>query len=88
MEQFFTAKEARQMMEINNAEIINVQMTVIFKSITEQVNRGLDSVCINTDNIPNFYLYSRKIIESLKNLGYIANHESNQRDGSYLNIKW
>lgn len=88
MEQFFNAKEARQMMEINNAEIINVQMTVIFKSIKEQVNRGLDSVSISTDNIPNFYLYSRKIIESLKNLGYIANYESDQREGSYLYIKW
>ena len=88
MEQFFTAKEARQMMEINNAEIINVQMTIIFKSITEQVNRGFDSVCISTDNIPNFYSYGRKIIEALRNLGYSAYHESSQREGSYLNIKW
>lgn len=88
MEQFFSAKEARQKMEINNAEIINVQMTIIFKSITEQVNRGLDSVCINTDNIPKFYSYSKKIIEALQNLGYIANHESDQREGSYLYIKW
>lgn len=87
MEQFFSAKEARQKMETNNTEIINVQMTVIFKSIKEQVNRGLDSVYISTDNIPNFYLYSKKIIESLRNLGYIVNHESNQREGSYLYIK-
>ena len=88
MEQFFSAKEARQMMEINNAEIINNQMTIIFKSIKEQINRGFDSVCIDTNIIPNFYSYSRKIIEALQNLGYIANHESTQREGSYLHIKW
>lgn len=88
MGQFFSAKEARQIMEINSAEIIKDQMTIIFKSIKEQVNRGLDSVCIATDNIPNFYLYSRKIIESLQNLGYSAYHESSQREGSYLTIKW
>lgn len=88
MGQFFSAKEARQIMEINSAEIIKDQMTIIFKSITEQVNRGLDSVCISTDNIPNFYSYGRKIIEALRNLGYNAYHESSQREGSYLNIKW
>lgn len=88
MEQFFSAKQARQMMKINNEEIVKVQMTIIFKSIKEQVNKGLDSICINTYDIPNFYSYSKKIIESLQNLGYSVNHESDQRVGSYLYIKW
>ena len=88
MEEFFSAKEARQMMDINNATILNQQMSIVFKSIKEQVNRGLDSVNIDTNKIPEFYSNSKALTNALKELGYEVSHYSSQRDGSSLYIKW
>ena len=88
MEEFFSAKEARQMMDINNATILREQLSIIFRSIKEQVNRGLDSVYIDTHKIPEFYSNSKALTNALENLGYEVNHYSSQRDGSSLYIKW
>ena len=88
MEEFFNATQARQMMDINNATILNQQMSVVFKSIKEQVNRGLDSVNIDTNKIPNFYTNSKALTNALKELGYEVSHYSSQRDGSSLYVKW
>ena len=88
MEEFFSAKEARQMMDINNATILREQLSIIFRSIKEQVNRGLDSVNIDTNKIPEFYSNSKALTNALKELGYEVSHYSSQRDGSSLYIKW
>ena len=88
MEEFFSAKEARQMMDINNATILREQLSIVFRSIKEQVNRGLDSVNIDTNKIPEFYSNSKALTNALKELGYEVSHYSSQRDGSSLYIKW
>ena len=88
MEEFFSAKEARQMMDINNATILREQLSIIFRSIKEQVNRGLDSVNIDTNKIPEFYSNSKALTNALKELGYEVSHYSSQRDGSSLYVKW
>lgn len=88
MNEFFSAKEARQMMDINNATILREQLSIVFKSIKEQVNRGLDSIHIDTNKIPEFYSNSKALINALKELGYEVNHYSSQRDGSSIYIKW
>lgn len=88
MEEFFSAKEARQMMDINNATILREQLSIVFRSIKNQVNRGLDSICIDTNKIPAFYSNSKALTNALKELGYEVTHHSDQRDGSYIYIKW
>ncbi len=88
MEEFFSAKEARQMMDINNATILRGQLSIVFRSIKEQVNRGLDSINIDTNKIPEFYSNSKALTNALTELGYEVKHYSSQRDGSSLYVKW
>lgn len=88
MEEFFSATEARKMTDVSNASILNQQMSIVFKSIKEQISRGLNSVTVYTDKIPEFYINSKALIYSLNELGYEVTHHSDQRDGSYIYIKW
>lgn len=88
MEEFFSAAEARKLMNISNTTILNQQLSVVFKSIKENVNSGLNSATIFTDKIPVFYKNSKALIDSLNKLGYEVVHHNDQRDGSYIYIKW
>ena len=88
MEEFFSAAEARKLMDISNTTILKQQLSVVFKSIKEKVNNGLYSATIYTDKIPDFYKNSKALIDSLNKLGYEVVHHNDQRDGSYIYIKW
>ena len=88
MEEFFSAAEARKLMDISNTTILNQQSSVVFKSIKEKVNNGLNSATIYTDKIPDFYKNSKELMDSLNKLGYEVVHHHDQRDGSYIYLKW
>lgn len=88
MEEFFSAAEARKLMDISNTTILKQQMSVVFKSIKEKVNNGLNSATIYTDKIPDFYKNSKALIDLLNKLGYEVVHHNDQRGGSYIYIKW
>lgn len=88
MEEFFTATKAREMTTSNASGIKQTQLRVIYKHITEQINRGLDSATIDTDKIPEFFTNSKSLIRSLEELGYQVSHYNSQRDGSILHIRW
>ena len=88
MEEFFTATKAREMSTSNASGLKQTQLKAIYKYITEQVNRGLESVTIDTSKIPEFYTNSKSLIRTLEEFGYRVEHHSNQRDGDYIFIEW
>lgn len=84
--EIFDAVKAREMSE--NSPVIEKQLIYICNRIKIATTQGKEYVTILTRDIPDFHNNSSKLTKKLIDLKYNVEHESSQREGSYLTIKW
>lgn len=84
--EIFDAVKAREMSE--NSPMIEKQLIYCCNRIKIAATQGKEYVTILTKDIPDFNNNSSKLTKKLIDLKYKVEHESSQREGSYLTIKW